>query len=61
MATGNIAQGNLEMAGQRAFQQVITANPDTWSVDDVVQAVCAATGLKVVSSPFGADVVAGVN
>ena len=55
---GNIAQDDLEMAVQRAFQQVITANPDTWSVDDVMQAVCAATGLKAASSPFGADVVA---
>ncbi len=58
---GNIAQGDLEMAVQRAIQQVQAARPDTWLVDDVVQAVCAATGLKVVSSPFVADVVAIVN
>ncbi len=58
---GNIAQDDLEMAVQRAFQQVRSAKPDTWTMDDVVQAVCVATGLKVVSSPFVADVVAIVN
>ncbi len=55
---GNIAQGDLEMAVAQAIRQVEAAKPDTWTGDDVVQAVCTATGLKAASSPFGADVVA---